>query len=187
MEATAFIAVALACAPQVNVSTTRALVSVESAFNPWAIGVVRGVLDHQPLNRAQALSTARALQASGWNFSVGLGQINIHNLARLGLTLDAAFEPCANLAALQRVLLECFERSQGLSPPHLGDQLVLRRTLSCYYSGKVAAAYHQGYVNKVAAAAATTAAATTATAAAVATAAAKATRAHPTTSAKEKS
>ena len=56
----------------------RALVSVESAFNPWAIGVVGGAL-RQPRTRAEALATAKALQDAGWNFSVGLGQINVGN------------------------------------------------------------------------------------------------------------
>ena len=44
METSFFLALTLACAPQVHADTTRALVSVESAFNPWAIGVVGGAL-----------------------------------------------------------------------------------------------------------------------------------------------
>ena len=77
MDASPFIALVMACAPQVHAETARALVSVESAFNPWAIGVVGGALVRQPRYRAEALATARALQAAGWNFSVGLGQINV--------------------------------------------------------------------------------------------------------------
>ena len=91
MDASVFLALALACAPQVHTHTAQALVSVESAFNPWAIGVGGGALVRQPRHRAEALATARALQAAGWNFSVGLGQINVGNFERLGLTLDAAF------------------------------------------------------------------------------------------------
>jgi type IV secretion system protein VirB1 len=102
MDAAVFLALALACAPQVHAHTAHALVSVESAFNPWAIGVVGGALVRQPRHRAEALATAKALQAEGWNFSVGLGQINVGNFERLGLTLDSAFEPCTNLAAMQQ-------------------------------------------------------------------------------------
>ena len=51
MDASVFLALVLACAPQVNADTARALVSVESAFNPWAIGVVGGALVRQPRHR----------------------------------------------------------------------------------------------------------------------------------------
>ncbi|MBK9362219.1 MAG: lytic transglycosylase domain-containing protein [Rubrivivax sp.] len=165
MDISVFLALALACAPQVHTHTAHALVSVESAFNPWAIGVVGGALVRQPRHRAEALATAKALQAAGWNFSVGLGQINVGNFERLGLTLDAAFEPCTNLAAMQSVLAECFDRARApasaatattttaTSPPV--DQTALRQALSCYYSGNFATGFRHGYVRKVVAAAGT--------------------------------
>ena len=111
MEASTFATLALACAPQVHLTTAHALVAVESAFNPWAIGVVGGSLQRQPRHRTEALATALALQAAGRNFSVGLGQINVGNFDRLGLTIESAFEPCGNLAAMQTVLAECFDRA----------------------------------------------------------------------------
>ena len=155
MDAASFAALALACAPQVHADTARALVSVESGFNPWAIGVVGGVLERQPRHHAEALATARALQAGGWNFSVGLGQINAGNFARLGLSVESAFEPCTNLGAMQTVLGECFERSRataadGSGPAH---QATLRRALSCYYSGNAVTGLRHGYVRRVVAAA----------------------------------
>ena len=73
MDASIFLALALACAPQVHAGTTRALVSVESAFNPWAIGVIGGALVRQPRARAEALATARALRDAGWNDSISAG------------------------------------------------------------------------------------------------------------------
>ena len=152
MEASVFLALALACAPQVHADTAMALVSVESAFNPWAIGVVGGALMRQPRHRAEALATAKALQAAGWNFSVGLGQINVGNFDRLGLTVETAFEPCANLAAMQTVLAECFDRASG-SAANAVDQVALRQALSCYYSGNFATGFLLGYVRKVAIAA----------------------------------
>ncbi len=157
MDASTFIALALACAPQVHADTTRALVSVESAFNPWAIGVVGGALARQPRHRSEAVATARALQAAGWNFSVGLGQINLGNLERLGLTLESAFEPCTNLAAMQAVLAECFDRARAPASKPPVDQAALRHALSCYYSGNFATGFRHGYVRKVVAAASTTA------------------------------
>ncbi|WP_430421451.1 lytic transglycosylase domain-containing protein [Methylibium petroleiphilum] len=148
MEASVFLALALACAPQVHADTARALVSVESAFNPWAIGVVGGALVRQPRHRAEALATAKALRDAGWNFSVGLGQINVGNFDRLGLTVETAFEPCANLAAMQTVLAECFDRAGGSASKAM-DQVALRQALSCYYSGNFDTGFRHGYVRKV--------------------------------------
>lgn len=148
MDASAFVALALACAPQVHADTARALVEVESGFNPWAIGVVGGSLVRQPQHRAEALATARALHSAGWNFSVGLGQINVGNFDRLGLDLESAFEPCTNLAAMQTVLAECFDRAQGANPRRL-DQSALRQALSCYYSGNFSTGFRHGYVRRV--------------------------------------
>lgn len=149
MDASIFLALALACAPEVHANTTRALVSVESAFNPWAVGVVGGALVRQPRHRAEALATVRTLQAGGWNFSVGLAQINVANFERLGLTLESAFEPCSNLAAMQTVLAECFDRARVPAAAAPADQAALRRALSCYYSGNFATGFRHGYVRKV--------------------------------------
>ena len=148
MDASTFSALAMACAPAVHASTAQALVTVESGFNPHAIGVVGGVLDRQPRNRGEALATADHLQAAGWNFSVGLAQINVRNFERLGLTAATAFDPCQNLRAMQAVLGECFERSLSRAPP----QAALRQALSCYYSGNFVTGFRHGYVQRVASA-----------------------------------
>ena len=146
MDATTFSALAMACAPLVHMNTTQALVAVESSFNPHAIGVVGGMLERQPRNRAEALATASQLQANGWNFSVGLAQINVHNFDRLGLTAASAFDPCENLRAMQTVLTECFERSASKALP----QTAIREALSCYYSGNFVTGFRHGYVQRVA-------------------------------------
>lgn len=145
MDMNTFAALAMACAPLVHTDTARALVAVESSFNPHAIGVVGGVLDRQPRNLGEALATANHLQANGWNFSVGLGQINVRNFERLGLTVSTAFDPCQNLRAMQAVLAECFERSVPAAQP----QTALRQALSCYYSGNFVTGFQHGYVRRV--------------------------------------
>jgi type IV secretion system protein VirB1 len=150
MDTSTFSALVMACAPLVHASTARALVAVESSFNPHAIGVVGGVLERQPRNRAEALSTATQLQVKGWNFSVGLAQINVHNFQRLGLTTATAFDPCENLRAMQAVLGECLDRSALPEQP----QAALRQALSCYYSGNFVTGFRHGYVQRVAQAAA---------------------------------
>jgi type IV secretion system protein VirB1 len=149
VDITTFLALAMACAPQVHPDTARAIVAVESSFNPYAIGVVGGVLERQPATRSEALGTAKALHAAGWNFSVGLGQINVGNFARLGLTLGSVLDPCTNLRAMQAVLGECHGRTSIVSPP----QVALRQALSCYYSGNFSTGIRHGYVRKVVASA----------------------------------
>jgi type IV secretion system protein VirB1 len=145
MDASTFAALAMACAPAVHATTSQALVAVESGFNPNAIGVVGGMLDRQPRNRVEALATADRLAAEGWNYSVGLAQINARNFARLGLTAGTALEPCENLRAMQAVLGECFDRSaSGVSA-----QTAVRGALSCYYSGNFITGFRDGYVHRV--------------------------------------
>jgi type IV secretion system protein VirB1 len=146
MDMNTFAALAMACAPLVHTDTVQALVAVESSFNPHAIGVIGGVLDRQPRNLAEALATANHLQANGWNFSVGLAQINLRNFERLGLDVTTAFDPCENLRAMQTVLAECFERSSLKALP----QPALRQALSCYYSGNFVTGFRHGYVQRIA-------------------------------------
>ena len=145
MDIASFSALALACAPGVHASTAQALVSVESGFNPYAIGVVGGSLERQPASRAEALVTATQLLADGWNFSAGLAQINVRNFRRLGLTTAEAFDPCGNLRAMQVGLRECFGRSTQPAQP----QAALRQALSCYYSGNFVTGFRHGYVQRV--------------------------------------
>lgn len=150
LDSAALALMLVACAPQVHADTARALIAVESAGNPYAIGVVGGALLRQPVSRAEAVATANALQASGWNFSVGLAQINVRNFARLGMDIESAFAPCTNLGAMQIVLTECFDRASArVRPP----AFALRDALSCYYSGNFTTGFRHGYVRRVVAAA----------------------------------
>lgn len=146
MDAAALVLLAKLCAPAIDPSTTLAVVEVESRFNPYAIGVVGGQLERQPRTRAEALATLRVLDREGWNYSVGLGQINKGNFARLGLTAERALDSCANLQALQTILSECFVRAHGTREP---AQAALHAALSCYYSGDFSTGFAHGYVGRV--------------------------------------
>jgi len=138
----------LSCAPLVAQDTARALIQVESGGNPFAIGVVGGALVRQPANLPEAVATVAALEAAGWNYSVGLGQINKRNFQRFGLNPQTAFEPCANLNAMQGILGECFSRASRRA----STQAALRDAFSCYYSGNFQTGHQHGYVSKVLAA-----------------------------------
>jgi type IV secretion system protein VirB1 len=115
------------------------VVHVESSRNPFAIGVVGGYLARQPKNLEEALATVRQLKEEGYNFSVGISQVNRYNLAKYGLkTYEQAFEVCPNLQAGSRILRECYDRAQDWG-----------KAFSCYYSGNFATGFQHGYVQKV--------------------------------------
>jgi type IV secretion system protein VirB1 len=146
VDVATFALLARTCAPSVDSRTTHAIVSVESSFNPYAIGVVGDELVRQPRNEAEARATARALHVAGINFSAGLGQINVKEWPRLHLDEHTVFESCANLRAMQTILLECFV-SAGVREPD--SQRALRQALSCYYSGTFSIGFRDGYVARV--------------------------------------
>ena len=145
MDIASFMAVATLCAPLVHPTTAQAIVATESTFNPNAIGVVAGTLERQPRNIDEAIATADALRAQGRNFSVGLAQINVHNLNRFGMSIADGFDSCKNLQAMQVVLGECHERVGSKDD----SQASLRRALSCYYSGNFTTGFRHGYVSRV--------------------------------------
>jgi len=147
MDPLTFVALVSACAPQVDIATAHALVAAESGFNANAIGVVAGSLQRQPRTLAEALATTKRLQMGGWNYSVGLAQINVRNFERLGMTPQSAFDPCANLSAMQVVLTDCYDRAMR---QETAPQRSLRRALSCYYSGNFVTGFEHGYVSRVA-------------------------------------
>lgn len=116
------------------------VVRVESSFNPYAIGVVGGRLARQPRSLPEAVSTARMLEQEGYNFSLGLAQVNRHNLASQGLvSYEHAFDVCPNLRAGARILADCYRRAKD----------DWGRALSCYYSGNFVTGFRHGYVQKV--------------------------------------
>ena len=118
----------------------QSIVHVESANNPYAIGVVGDRLVRQPRTLQEATATAKRLQQLGRNFSVGLAQVNLSNLPKMGITSwPAAFDRCTNLGAGARIFSECYGRS-GSS---------IGKALSCYYSGNFVTGYSHGYVQKV--------------------------------------
>jgi type IV secretion system protein VirB1 len=125
----------LAVAPQVMHHVVR----VESSYNPYAIGVVGGRLVRQPKNLPEAVSTAQMLEEKGFNFSLGLAQVNRYNLQKYGLnSYQNAFDKCPNLQAGSKILAECYNRLQDWG-----------KAFSCYYSGNSVTGFKHGYVQKI--------------------------------------
>ncbi|MFU0885711.1 lytic transglycosylase domain-containing protein [Kluyvera sichuanensis] len=126
------------CGPDVATEVIHRIVSVESSFNPYAIGVVGGRLQRQPKTKDEAVVTAKFLADNGWNFSMGLAQVNRYNLAKYGLNYHSVFEPCANLRAAASIYQECLTRA--LKTSDYNDARL--KAFSCYYSGN----FHRGFM-----------------------------------------
>jgi len=152
LDLTALQTLAETCAPAVAPATLLAIGQAESGSDPLAIGVngstPRRLTFPTP---AAAAAAARRLIAAGGDIDLGLGQINMRNLRRLGLSVEAAFDPCRNLAASAQVLAENYLRT----PPSAGNQQMrLRTALSYYNTGRPDRGFANGYVARVSAAAA---------------------------------
>lgn len=145
--AASFVSLAKECAPDVHHALLGRVATVESSGNPFAIGVVGGHLARQPKNLPEALATVKALDAGGWNYSMGLVQVNVHNLARYGQTTESIFEPCTNLKTGAAILKACYARAK---PQFAQADDAVRAALSCYYSGDLTRG--AAYAQKVAAA-----------------------------------
>lgn len=133
------------CAPMVNHQLMLSVISVESSHNPYAIGVVNTHLQRQPQNLAEAKVTAQFLENAGYNYSVGVAQVNRSNFRRFNLNLDNVFDLCTNLSAGGQILAECLSRATAQ-----GYQLdATNKALSCYYSGQLNSQVGTQYANKV--------------------------------------
>ena len=120
------------CTNGVHPVIMHGIISQESSFNPFAIGVVNGRLPRQPQTHAEGVAAIRSLEARGMNFSVGLAQVNKQHFRRFGFNAETIFEPCANVKAGAIIYQECYaaaERRFGKNQHAIGA------ALSCYYSG----------------------------------------------------
>ncbi|MGE0315899.1 MAG: lytic transglycosylase domain-containing protein [Lautropia sp.] len=140
-----FVDLASMCAPEVHSDTMRRIVQVESSFNPYAIGIVGARLERQPRSLDEAVRTAATLEAGGYNYSIGLAQINRQHFGRFGLTPETGFDVCANLRTSSQILRECFERAGQTRD----EQGALQAAFSCYYSGNFSTGFAEGYVGRI--------------------------------------
>lgn len=120
------------CTNGVHPVVMHGIISQESSFNPYAIGVVKGRLSRQPQNLSEAVAAVKALSAAKKNYSMGLAQVNKRHMKRFGFTPETIFEPCANVKAGATIFKECHQWAKsklGSKPESYGA------ALSCYYSG----------------------------------------------------
>ncbi|KPB46197.1 lytic transglycosylase domain-containing protein (plasmid) [Pseudomonas savastanoi pv. phaseolicola] len=130
LTTSAFLALAMQCAPSIHPDTLTPIVKTESSFNPYAIGVSGKVLPRQPQSLDEAVLAVKKLVAEGADFSIGLGQINRQHfdVSRP----EPVFEPCTNLRMAARELQACYVKASKADPD---VQSALHKAISCYYSG----------------------------------------------------
>jgi type IV secretion system protein VirB1 len=151
LDLASLLALAATCAPQVAPQTLAAIVQVESARDPLAIGINGGGRRAVRVTTPEAAAAyAESLIGAGHSVDLGLAQINSRNLGWLGLTPRAAFDPCRNLAAGARVLEAAYQRA---APAPGQEQAGLRAALSYYNTGHATRGLRNGYVARVTAAA----------------------------------
>jgi type IV secretion system protein VirB1 len=120
-------------------TTMKAIVLEESRGHPYAIHDGRTHRAIFPATRDEAIATAPRLLAEGVRIDAGLAQINSQNWDWLGLTPETVFDPCTNLRAGERVILEGYTAA-----PYTVDAAISR-----YNTGDDQRGIRNGYVGRV--------------------------------------
>ena len=136
---------ALRCGSSVAPLTLAAVAKTESRFEPLTINDTPAGVTGVPATPAIAAQLATSLLEAGHSLDLGLMQINSANLRRLGLTPDAAFDPCHSIAAAAAILTGAYAGGDT----HSEQQVALRGALSAYNTGDTVSGVANGYVHKV--------------------------------------
>jgi soluble lytic murein transglycosylase-like protein len=91
---------------RIPVRLLKAIVEVESNYNPLAIGVNKKKTGYSlfPKTKQEARYLIEKLEHQGVNFDVGLAQVNIRNIKKMGVPTDLIFNPEVNLTLGARIL-----------------------------------------------------------------------------------
>jgi len=127
----AFGQLALRCGPSVAPSTLASIARTESAFEPLSINDNTTGTSGVPATRNIALQIVSKLLKSGHSVDVGIMQINSGNFARLGLTPEAALDPCKSITAAAVILAGDYAGGDT----HERQQTALRVAISRYNTG----------------------------------------------------
>jgi len=118
----------------------------ESGWNAWAIHINGSQrLARQPATHSEAVVTARWLIDHAFNVDLGLGQLNVRNLSRLGLSLAEALDPCKNLNGSAAILTAAYRGALAANSPQ-----PVFTALSYYNTGSPIAGFQNGYVQAIA-------------------------------------
>ena len=132
------------CAPEIATEAVVPLVVTESGGDDLAININKG-----PRVRAASIADGAALvrryMAAGYTVDVGLAQVNSANFARLGVTVEQAFDPCTNLRLASSIL----RAGYGLAIQHYTGLDAISATYSLYNTGTLTRGFRNGYVGRV--------------------------------------
>lgn len=132
------------CASEVATEAVVPLVVTESGGDDLSINI-----NHGPRVRAGSVAEGAALvrryMAQGYTVDVGLAQINSANFARLGVTVEQAFDPCTNL----RLASSLLQKGYGLASRHYSGLDAISATYSLYNTGTLTRGFRNGYVGRV--------------------------------------
>ncbi|OCH65467.1 hypothetical protein A6E00_13440 [Vibrio diabolicus] len=142
LELSALIPLLNTCQSQVDASILKRLIDNESSRNPYAIAVVGANAINQPNTLEDAIQIATDLDKDGFNYSLGLMQINKKNFPAYGLTIEKAFDACTNIEVGADIYAKCYQRAKQQSPYKPHPQL-LDDAASCYYSGNFSRGYKE--------------------------------------------
>jgi type IV secretion system protein VirB1 len=132
------------CAPEVATEAVVPLVVTESGGDDLSINVNHGPHVHAS-TVAEGAALVRRYMAAGYTVDVGLAQVNSANFARLGVTVEQAFEPCTNLRMASSMLQEGY----GLASRHYSGLDAISATYSLYNTGTLTRGFRNGYVGRV--------------------------------------
>ncbi len=125
------------CAPAVAPKTSLAIIAVESSGRPYAIDDDTMHRAYFPTTRRAGIAKARELWRLGHTFDIGLSQLNSSNLERLQLTIEDAFDPCTNIWAGSRILMDDYRAAARVYGP---GQVALYHAFQAYNSGNLSGA-----------------------------------------------
>lgn len=90
-----------------------AIAKVESGFRPWVMNINhngQSVRVINPKTYEEAVYYLTYLHQNGYNYDVGIGQINVANIRRFGINPVSLLDPCNNLMVSAYILRENINR-----------------------------------------------------------------------------
>lgn len=140
-----FQALAARCAPAVAPGTLEGVARTESGLDPLTLlDNTTGMSEHAP-SAQSAVADATIWISRGDSVDLGLMQVNSANLMSLGITVQAAFDGCASLAAGAAIL----QAAYGGGRSSAEQQVALLMALSRYNTGSPFRGILNGYARKV--------------------------------------
>ena len=125
----------------------RAIAKQESLGVPTAFYINQWNLDQfSGLSVKDAILVSTTMVAEGFTVDVGLMGINSRNIAKFGLSISAAFDPCTNIKLGEKILVNNISYAQNHG--HQGDEAI-QVALSLYNTGSMTRGFDNGYVDKV--------------------------------------